>query len=336
MVRRIIIVILTALPCSVLIGTGYVQAQQSPGGGAAVIAYPSLALFREARSGAGKIADIPFASRVFPVAAAKGRRAAPVIRGGMRKVRWRNLEGWVERASLLPGADLSPDDIPKKDLEACGPCCEKFLRRASASLRHITPGDLRPARVPYSLKSLMLKRREGETPCAEFAGSLERLEIRGGAVKYTHCLGGGSGIPCDGGGNPVECENLALQDGTCEFKGTHLLVKLRPGLRKEYQCRNGKPVKEESPVRAASLRLHWIGKFNCFMTDDELSSFNYSNTCFNSRDRSFMSVMDGLKSHLCDFEGKAFCDADASCYSVLERLLKGNPYRFTDYFRKTD
>jgi len=249
-----------------------------------------------------------------------------------------NLEGWVDRASLLPGAVLSLEDVQKKDLEACGPCCEKFLRRASASLRHIAPGDLRPARVAYSLKSLVLKRREGESPCAEFVGSLEHLEIRGGAVKYSHCLGGGLEIPCGIGENsgPVECENLALQEGTCEFKGTHLLVKLRPGLRKEYLCRDGKPVKEESLVRAASLRLHWIGSFNCFMTDDELSSFNYSNTCYNSRERSFMSIMDGLKSHLCDFESKSPCDPDSSCYSVLERLLKGNPYRFTEYFHKTD
>jgi len=273
------------------------QALQAPEGGAAVITYPVLGFFAGPRADSGRIADIPFGARVTLVPPGRGRRPAPVFSGGMRKVRWNGREGWAAYDSLLPGALLSLDGVQQKDLEAWGPCCQKFLRGASVSFRRINPGDLRPSRVPYQLKSLVLTRSEGETPCAEFVGSREHLRIRGGAVTYSHCLGESSPVPCgtgdvDGKNKAPECGNLVTQEGTCEYRGTHLVIKLRPGYRKERFCRDGKPVSEDSQVRASSFRLHWIARFGCFMTDDELASFNYTTTVFSARDRAFMGIID--------------------------------------------
>ncbi len=242
MVYRIAASFMVVLSCGMYLAINEVHALSSHEEWAAVIAFPEIVLHGGSARSSGKIAAIAFGSRVVLVPAGRGRRPVPVAMGGMRRVRWSGREGWVEYASLLPGARLSLDEVSKEDLEPCGPCFEKFFKKAAVSLKRIDRGDLRPSAVPYPLNSLVLTRREGVLSPAGFVGSEERLEIKNGVVRYTHCLGGGASAGCikendDGPRKVSECGNLVVQMGSCERGGTHLLVKLAPGHRKELFCR---------------------------------------------------------------------------------------------------
>ncbi len=289
---------------------------------AAVIAYPVLAVRAQPSEKAALVAEIPFAESAAVLGyGGKTTRRSPA---SWARVRWSGTVGWVPRAYLIPGEELSVKDVTAEELAQCGKKCGKVLLKALATMVKLEPRVLRPAGIPYSLRSLKLERSDGETNCQELVGGMESLVFSAGKVYYSNITG------------TEGCTDTVEQTGTFSVKGTTLQINLMAGKRTEDQCSESTGKKEESPVRASSFRIYWIPKIGGFMTDDDIRSFDYSRTWFSTSANGFVTYRDGLRAFFCHADDDTILKGkdDAGCAEVFRKLVPEHPYRFSGYFRK--